>query len=170
MINTSFGLTKKFLIQVLLADRDETLEATAMYSYKESGDEVLPIINVELEVESGSHTLADEDLDIIIDEVTEIFEQRTISYDDYDDGDTILFDTILEAGEYTVTYSDLIYTANYPVKKLNAIMQKAQDAFWHAVAGEFPEITHGDFSPEDSIKFDNACKLAINHWIRGNKS
>ena len=53
----------------------------------------------------------------------------------------------------------------YSDEKINEVIQKAQNDFWDTIAGEFPEITSGDSSPEETIIFDKACKRAVDHWL-----
>jgi len=48
------------------------------------------------------------------------------------------------------------------------ILEDAQNAFWKVVAERFPEIKTGDFSPEDTIKFDEACESAVLTWLYWN--
>ena len=45
---------------------------------------------------------------------------------------------------------------------------KAQEAFWAAVAAHFPEIKTGDFPPLDQTVFDLSCEKAIRTWVEIN--
>lgn len=44
----------------------------------------------------------------------------------------------------------------------------AQDAFWAAMVKAFPEVKTGDFSPGDTMDFDEACKTAARAWLLWN--
>ena len=44
----------------------------------------------------------------------------------------------------------------------------AQDAFWSALAKQFPEATSGDFPPDAAFLFDSACSSAVSVWLKGN--
>ena len=54
-------------------------------------------------------------------------------------------------------------------ERISDVVEKAQEAFWSVVAGEFPEITTGYFSPDASFDFSDACELAIERWVRQNE-
>lgn len=51
---------------------------------------------------------------------------------------------------------------------MKKLIFEAQDAFWAVVAREFPEITTGDFSPDATLAFDDACEKAVLIWIQSN--
>ena len=53
-------------------------------------------------------------------------------------------------------------------EEIDSVMNEAQCSFWDIVASSFPNITSGDFSPEQTIKFDLACTNAITHWLENN--
>src|SRR5215472_12144538 len=48
-----------------------------------------------------------------------------------------------------------------------AIMREAQDAFWDVILKHIPAES-GDFGPEESHHFDQACLCAIRTWTRWN--
>ena len=50
-------------------------------------------------------------------------------------------------------------------ERFKRAMELAQGAFWDTIAENYPEMTSGDFSPDEAIEFDVACKKAITHWI-----
>lgn len=45
----------------------------------------------------------------------------------------------------------------------------AEHIFWDAVAYEFPEISTGDLSPEDSVAFNVACQSVVRAWLEANR-
>lgn len=54
------------------------------------------------------------------------------------------------------------------VNRLHHATVKAQEAFWAAIADEFPEVKSGDFSPAATDAFDSACMSAGSSWVAGN--
>ena len=48
------------------------------------------------------------------------------------------------------------------------VQEKAINAFWKEVASAYPCIKSGDFSPEETEEFEDACTEAINNWLVGN--
>jgi len=54
-------------------------------------------------------------------------------------------------------------------KRVLEVANKAQQAFWEEVATLYPEIDSGDFSPGNTIMFDEQCIYAVREWVRGNK-
>lgn len=54
-------------------------------------------------------------------------------------------------------------------KRLSEVIEDAQMAFWAVVADKYPEITTGDFSPQDSIELDDALTKAVISWLDGNQ-
>lgn len=54
-------------------------------------------------------------------------------------------------------------------KRLCGVIEDAQMAFWAVVADKYPEITTGDFSPEDTIELDDALTKAVISWLDGNQ-
>lgn len=53
--------------------------------------------------------------------------------------------------------------------KKEALLMKAQDAFWEVIADNHPEIKTGNFSPFDALYFDGVCKQAYEIWLKSNK-
>lgn len=53
-------------------------------------------------------------------------------------------------------------------KRLEKIVMSAQEEFWSVVAGELSEIKTGDFTPEQTIRFDRACVQAVKDWYKNN--
>jgi len=49
--------------------------------------------------------------------------------------------------------------------RINNVFFKAEDAFWAEVAKAFPEVKHGDFSPEDTLAWEQMAKKAIATWL-----
>ena len=54
-------------------------------------------------------------------------------------------------------------------KTLEEVVEDAQQSFWASVVEHFPEITSGDFAPDQHINFLNACKTAVRQWVDNNK-
>lgn len=52
-------------------------------------------------------------------------------------------------------------------KMAEDLLEEAQSAFWAVVANKYPNAP-GDFTPEQTITFDNACRIAISQWINNN--
>jgi hypothetical protein len=54
------------------------------------------------------------------------------------------------------------------IGRIQEVAERAQEAFWAHVAGEYPEITTGDFPPGATAAFDEACRDAVRVWVEGN--
>ncbi len=52
-------------------------------------------------------------------------------------------------------------------RSLDAILEDAQDAFWNVIAKHVP-TQYGDFGPEETEAFDDACRRAATQWIWNN--
>lgn len=65
-----------------------------------------------------------------------------------------------------MTINNLISTDK---QRLSEVIEDAQMAFWAVVADKYPEITTGDFSPQDSIELDDALTKAVISWLDGNQ-
>lgn len=52
--------------------------------------------------------------------------------------------------------------------RIQKAVSVAQQAFWVAIAEQFPEITTGDFPPGAQVAFDGACVTAATCWVEGN--
>ncbi len=50
----------------------------------------------------------------------------------------------------------------------NAIIE-ADIAFWEKISEAFPEIITGDFGPDETIRWDNACDDAVRTWLLNNR-
>jgi hypothetical protein len=53
-------------------------------------------------------------------------------------------------------------------EEIEHIAEEAQYAFWAKVAELAPEAVSGDFSPMDTVVFDEACLNAVTTWIIDN--
>ena len=53
-------------------------------------------------------------------------------------------------------------------ERLEAVTQKAEDAFWSVIVAEFPEATSGDLSPLTTIRMIEAMKAAVSEWVWAN--
>jgi hypothetical protein len=47
-------------------------------------------------------------------------------------------------------------------------LEDAQAAFWESIGRAYPEVTSGDFSPEQTMDFERACKQAVQGWLDNN--
>jgi len=54
-------------------------------------------------------------------------------------------------------------------QRLREVIEDAQMAFWAVVAEKYPEITTGDFSPQDSAQLDEALMKAVTSWLDENQ-
>lgn len=48
------------------------------------------------------------------------------------------------------------------------ILEEAQSAFWAVIAKNYPNVKTGDFSPEATTAFDDACMTAVTLWLAAN--
>jgi len=53
--------------------------------------------------------------------------------------------------------------------KADEVAENAQLAFWAEVARSYPEIKTGDFPPDATFEFNEACRLAVKRWLIWNK-
>jgi hypothetical protein len=53
-------------------------------------------------------------------------------------------------------------------RRLNEAVQAAEDAFWSEVARSFPEATHGDFGPDETVRRDHFNFQDVLSWLRWN--
>ncbi len=53
-------------------------------------------------------------------------------------------------------------------ERIKLVASKAEEAFWAAVATEFPEAKTGDLGPWTSLKLTNLMERAIREWIDEN--
>lgn len=51
---------------------------------------------------------------------------------------------------------------------ISVISDIAEEAFWKAVAEQFPEIKTGDLAPMTSTKFSLHCHRVISEWLATN--
>jgi hypothetical protein len=52
---------------------------------------------------------------------------------------------------------------------LDQIVENCQLAFWEEVTKHFPTIKNGDFPPEESYTFQQACFRAVKLWVDANR-
>jgi hypothetical protein len=52
--------------------------------------------------------------------------------------------------------------------EIDALIEKAEDAFWRVVADHFPAVTTGDLSPSTTAVFSSAAEAAVTEWIELN--
>lgn len=51
---------------------------------------------------------------------------------------------------------------------LEDAIRAAQEAFWAEIAKQYPTATSGDFPPDATMEFDEACTLAVKTWTHYN--
>jgi hypothetical protein len=54
-------------------------------------------------------------------------------------------------------------------ERIQEASRKANDAFWEALADQFPEINSGEYPPEEAEMFDLQCLEAARLWVRLNE-
>lgn len=52
--------------------------------------------------------------------------------------------------------------------RIETALRKGEDAFWEAVAAQFPEAETGDLAPDMAHKLTDTMKMAIREWVRAN--
>lgn len=52
--------------------------------------------------------------------------------------------------------------------QIRRLSSKASDAFWHVIAGAFPNVRSGDLSPQMTVRFDTTAEAAVTEWIESN--
>lgn len=50
-------------------------------------------------------------------------------------------------------------------ERIEQAVQEAENKFWDIIAEHFPEITTGDFPPDESLRFTRACESAVETWV-----
>lgn len=63
---------------------------------------------------------------------------------------------------------DIPSIGDVPAERIRAAVEKAREAFWSAIAEEFPEIRTGDLSPGDTMAMETATNSVVVAWIFGN--
>ena len=58
--------------------------------------------------------------------------------------------------------------AGYPKEEIDKVVQKADNAFWDAVAKSYPEIRTGDLDPTTTGKLRLMMKEAVVIWLSYN--
>lgn len=54
------------------------------------------------------------------------------------------------------------------MSRADSAASAAQLAFWDTVVEHYPAATHGDFPPDATVEFDEACRLAVERWAEYN--
>lgn len=52
-----------------------------------------------------------------------------------------------------------------PKPRLEKIVKEAELAFWAKVAALIPETDTGDFPPDVTFEFTQACETAVDRWV-----
>lgn len=47
--------------------------------------------------------------------------------------------------------------------------RKSSDVFWETLADQFPEISSGEYPPEEAEIFERQCLEAARLWVRMNE-
>lgn len=55
-----------------------------------------------------------------------------------------------------------------PAESFETIVEAARDAFWAAIGERYPMVKSGDFPPEATFAFDEACNVAVRTWLDSN--
>ncbi len=53
-------------------------------------------------------------------------------------------------------------------KRIQHAISKGEEAFWAAVANEFPEATTGDLSPELVVEMNRILGRVVRAWVDAN--
>lgn len=53
-------------------------------------------------------------------------------------------------------------------ERLEQAIEDASNAFWAEIAKQYPEVKTGDFGPEETFAWDEACRRAVRTWLRWN--
>ena len=57
---------------------------------------------------------------------------------------------------------------NVSSEQIKTALDKGEDAFWAAVAAQFPEIRAGDLSPDMVLDLRRVMERAVRAWIDAN--
>lgn len=52
--------------------------------------------------------------------------------------------------------------------KIKEVADIAQQIFWDVVSLNYPEVKSGDFPPDATMEFDDACETAVDRWLTWN--
>jgi hypothetical protein len=55
-----------------------------------------------------------------------------------------------------------------PAQRIGAVIERADAAFWRTIGQGFPEVTAGDFGPDDVIAWESARNRAVCSWLQYN--
>jgi hypothetical protein len=55
-----------------------------------------------------------------------------------------------------------------PAQRIRAVIERADAAFWRTIGQGFPEVTAGDFGPDDLIAWESARNRAVCSWLQYN--
>ena len=54
-------------------------------------------------------------------------------------------------------------------ERIQEASRKANDAFWETLADQFPEISSGEYPPEEAEMFELQCLEVSRLWVRLNE-
>jgi hypothetical protein len=55
-----------------------------------------------------------------------------------------------------------------PAERIRAVIELADEAFWRTIGRGFPEVTAGDFGPDDVVAWESARNWAVCSWLQYN--
>jgi hypothetical protein len=55
-----------------------------------------------------------------------------------------------------------------PAGRIRAVIEQADEAFWRSIGQGFPEVTAGNFGPDDLIAWESARNRAVCSWLQYN--
>lgn len=55
-----------------------------------------------------------------------------------------------------------------PADRIRAVIEQADEAFWRTIGRGFPEVTAGDFGPDDVVAWESARNWAVSSWLQYN--
>jgi hypothetical protein len=114
-------------------------------------------------------------VDMAVEEAMRRIEAGNLSGGDRNESGAFYFDVtenvpaaeLPAGGDEGAEESSEVVEADAP-QSFEQIVEKAQQAFWQAIAESYPTITSGDLWPDASHAFDEHCKAAARSWVEEN--
>jgi hypothetical protein len=76
---------------------------------------------------------------------------------------------VMRPGGYRTMLNEEIKDVNdIPSERIRAAIERADEAFWKAIGEAFPEVTSGDFGPDDVAAWEDARNFAVWSWLTYN--
>lgn len=87
-----------------------------------------------------------------------------------DEGKKVVFHQLKEMAEAGDRYLEVATVTDLKPddNKAEKVAEIAQMLFWDVVSLNYPEVKSGDFGPDETIEFDQACEKALNIWLMWN--